>query len=136
MTYQWPSSVLSDNLFGLTWKRERCRRLRLLYNGTDVPLAWKGGPALLSFGPSHEETERGLPDGAGQERIFGQAKEMYVPTRCPHSLTRAPPDASCTGLLFLPSVSLTPSAVDILSSRSSERLRRTCTEHRSSRPQR
>lgn len=50
-TYKWPSSVLSDNLFGLTWKRERCRRLRLLYNGTDVPLAWKGAQPCFPLVP-------------------------------------------------------------------------------------
>lgn len=55
-------------------KREWCRRPRLLYNGTDVPLPLEGGPALLSLGPSYEETERGLPDGAGPERIFGLSK--------------------------------------------------------------
>lgn len=95
-------------------KREWCRRPRLLYNGTDVPLAWRGS-ALLSFGPSHEETERGLPDGAGREHIFGLSKSSQGNVR-PYEMPPQSHDASYTGLAFLPSVSLIPSTVDILSS--------------------
>ncbi len=43
---KWPSSVIWQSLRINAEKREWCRRLRLLYNGTDVPLARKGGPSL------------------------------------------------------------------------------------------
>lgn len=114
-TYQWPSSVISDNLFGLTWKRESDVDVQgYCTTGLTCPLLGRGS-ALLSFGPSHEETERGLPDGAGREHIFGLSQSSQGNVR-PYEMPPQSHDASYTGLTFLPSVSLFPSTVDILSS--------------------
>lgn len=91
-------------------KREWCRRPRLLYNGTDVPLAWKGGQPCFPLVPLTKR-RRGVCLTELAESTSSaypsQAKEMYVPTRCPHSLTtlairdsRSCPPCHCSLVLW------------------------------------